>query len=121
MRLVAVNLTTSVRRFFGSLLPIVCGTYNEVRETTAGTNQQAEHLIANSGYQTNRSANTNMPGEGVGDYSQFTAFAYNVWDAQSHGTEHRCITDAAKEFEKANPHATTRQRCDHRRSGRKNP
>lgn len=89
--------------------PIVCGTYAEVSKArqednkkngakSKSQNQQSEHMIANSSMQGKRGDNSsNVPGaEG---YTEGGAFAYNVYDDQSAGTEHKWLTDKAKAYE----------------------
>jgi hypothetical protein len=87
--------------------PIVVGTYDSVSKARQEANNadpdsgyksgQSEHGVANSGFQSDRGNNaSNIPGaEG---YSEGGAFAFSVFDGQSAGTEHKWLTDAAKDF-----------------------
>lgn len=101
--------------------PIVCGTYDEVskarRETnrelgdeSAYRNNQSEHFLPNSAFQGQRGVNaSNIPG--AASYTEGSAFAYSVYDDQSAGTEHKFLTDAARDFETnagANPSVAER-------------
>jgi len=90
--------------------PIVCGTYSSVSRKRQATNREqgdasqyqdneSEHLIANSAFQGTRGDNsTNIPG--ASKYTEGTAFAYSVFDGQAPGTEHKFLTDAARNYEK---------------------
>ncbi len=74
--------------------PIRCGTYNDVSREGGC---QAEHPAANSNFQSSRGDNsTNIPG--APGYSEGGAPAFNVFDDQSAGTEHKFLTDAARDF-----------------------
>jgi hypothetical protein len=90
--------------------PIVCGTYSGVSRKRQETNREqgdasqyqdneSEHLLANSAFQGERGVNsTNIPG--ASKYTEGTAFAYSVFDGQGRGTEHKFLTDAARNYEK---------------------
>jgi hypothetical protein len=91
--------------------PIVFGTYNEVsaaRRKANGElgdespyrNQQSEHILANSAFQSDR-GNSASNIAGASNYSEGGAASYNVYDDQSEGTEHRFLTDEARSFEKS--------------------
>lgn len=93
--------------------PIVCGTYsgvsqarrdanNELGSDSPYRNCQSEHMIANSAFQGERgNVATNIPG--ASGYSEGSAFAYSVYDDQSAGTEHKFLTDAAKDYDLSTP------------------
>ena len=87
--------------------PIIVGTYSSVSSDRQAANQadpnspyrngQSEHGVANSAFQGERGVNaTNVPG--APGYSEGGAFAFSVYDGQSAGTEHKWLTDAAKDF-----------------------
>lgn len=90
--------------------PIKCGTYSKVSSDRRATNKenpsskyknhQSEHMVSNSSLQGDRGVNaSNVPGaEG---YSEGTGFAYSAYDDQSPGTEHKFLTDAARDFDQA--------------------
>jgi hypothetical protein len=74
---------------------IETGSYNDVtkrrrdrnrnNERSPSRNQQSEHFIPDSAM------------KGVDGYSRGTAFSYNVYDNQHAGTEHKILTDFARE------------------------
>ena len=96
--------------------PINPGTYDSVSKQRRQAvsedpdcdlaNTQGEHQIVNSNFQTVRGDNgTNIPG--CGGYSEGGAPAYNVYDNQSVGTEHKLLTDAARDLAQSqNPPST---------------
>lgn len=74
--------------------PIVTGKYGKL-DIAAG--QQREHGVANSAVQGTRgNSATNVPG--ASGYTEGGGFCFTVFDGQSAGTEHKWLTDAAKEF-----------------------
>jgi hypothetical protein len=87
--------------------PIIVGTYDSVSKARQKANStdpnsphksgQSEHGVANSAFQSDRGNNaSNIPG--ASGYSEGGAFAFSVFDGQSAGTEHKWLTDAAKDF-----------------------
>jgi hypothetical protein len=88
--------------------PIVAGTYSSVSSQRQEANadqgaespfqkQQSEHMVPNSCLQESRGVNSsNIPG--ASNYTEGTGFTYNVYDGQSQGTEHKWLTDEARDF-----------------------
>lgn len=88
--------------------PIVAGTYssvsnqrrednNELGSKSPYRSQQSEHMVPNSCMQEVRGDNASNI-FGADDYTEGTAFAYNVFDGQSAGTEHKWLTDESRDF-----------------------
>lgn len=103
--------------------PIVVGTYDSVSSARRSDvaengksspmyNSQSEHQCANSCFQSTRGdSGSNIPG--CSNYTEGGAPAYNLYDDQSAGTEHKVMTDAAREFMQTNPDATLGDYLDH--------
>lgn len=104
--------------------PIVVGSYNEVsrkRRADAARrgrrspyrNNQSEHYINNASFQGKRGVNSSNI-EGASAYTEGGAFAYSVYDDQSKNTEHKFLTDRARQYEKGltkNPSLAERRRA----------
>jgi len=106
------GLTSDVQSACDSVLqqfdpPIVVGTYDSVSKARQEANRanansdyrsgQSEHGVANSAFQSERGSNASNIADAKG-YSEGGAFAFSVFDGQSAGTEHKWLTDAAKDF-----------------------
>lgn len=104
--------------------PIKPGTYDSVsKERRADVdakgkksrlrNSQSEHQIANSGFQGTRGdISTNVHPNA--SYSEGAAPAYSLYDDQTVGTEHKVMTDAARDFmQKNGNNATVGDYLDH--------
>lgn len=88
--------------------PITAGTYSSVSsQRQADVNQrgdksplkdqQSEHFVPNSNLQAGP-GRTGPTIPGGGNYTEGTGFAYNVYDDQLEGTEHKWLTDMERDF-----------------------
>jgi len=74
--------------------PIVTGKYSSL---DIAKGQQREHGVANSAMQSERGKSASNVPDAPG-YTEGGGFCFTVFDGQSQGTEHKWLTDAAKEF-----------------------
>jgi hypothetical protein len=98
--------------------PVIIGTYDELKEISK-PGYQREHFIPNSNF-VKGPGRTGPNVKGMGNYSEGEAITYFVYDDQSHGTEHKELTDRERDFaqqlEEKGEHATVREWLDYMES-----
>jgi hypothetical protein len=77
---------------------ITFGPHSQMQGSLA--NYQAEHIVPTSAFHRTGRSGDRIPG--CRGYSTPAALTWMVHDGQSHGTEHRLLTDPMREFSQAN-------------------